>query len=403
MQQYNTIILGAGVAGVFSALTIAKKYKNAKTLMIDIGRGPLKRRRQIEGFLGCLPNSDGKLYLSDVDRVASITGSKKANGAQKQVYSILKEYCDLSITKDKGPYVNIKKKIEKAGYQLTLNDYIQIFPKEIHELAKSCSSLFENCPQIDFSYDNKILSLSKEKDTFLVETEDSTFKAKNVILATGRSGWRWNAKVYQDFGLVTSNDYAKFGVRIEIPSQYVKEFNNSSCSLEKDNIEIGNFSWNGTVIPEDHADMAICSFRSNESRWESSKLSFSIIAKQHFKNNGIEQIERIGKLTFLLANDRISKEKISTLLNEKSKISILKEYSWVPNIVRNLNQIIPELTSKGSFHVPDLITMIPEINIANDLSTDLEGLYVVGEAAGVRGILSAAMMGVIAADSIYKG
>ena len=34
----------------------------------------MKRRRQLEGWLGCLPNSDGKIYLSDTSKVAELTG-----------------------------------------------------------------------------------------------------------------------------------------------------------------------------------------------------------------------------------------------------------------------------------------------------------------------------------------
>ncbi len=44
--------------------------------------------------------------------------------------------------------------------------------------------------------------------------------------------------------------------------------------------------------------------------------------------------------------------------------------------------------------------MTGKINISNDLETDLEGLYVAGESAGVVGILSAALMGSHVADKI---
>ena len=74
MSNYDIGIIGAGVAGAFAALRIAKEYKNFKTIVFDLGRPPMKRRRQLEGWFGCLPNSDGKFYLSDLVCIAIAYG-----------------------------------------------------------------------------------------------------------------------------------------------------------------------------------------------------------------------------------------------------------------------------------------------------------------------------------------
>ena len=85
MTNYDVGIIGAGVAGSFAALKIAKDHKNIKTILFDLGRPPMKRRRQLEGWLGCLPNSDGKLYLNDLDRVSNLVGAKKTKSAYNWV------------------------------------------------------------------------------------------------------------------------------------------------------------------------------------------------------------------------------------------------------------------------------------------------------------------------------
>jgi uncharacterized FAD-dependent dehydrogenase len=46
--------------------------------------------------------------------------------------------------------------------------------------------------------------------------------------------------------------------------------------------------------------------------------------------------------------------------------------------------------------------MVPKINIGNDLSTEIDGMFVVGESAGIQGLLAAGVMGLIAADSVSK-
>lgn len=183
----------------------------------------------------------------------------------------------------------------------------------------------------------------------------------------------------------------------------MKEFNKSNCTIKKgDELEIGPLCWNGTIIPEDHVDLAISAFRSNENRWKTDKVSFSLIKNIKFPNNGFEQTDRIGKLTFLLANDRIIKEKVSYLLNDKSKISIIPEYSWLKETIQELSNIMPEILSKGYFHVPTTMPLAPKVTIASNLETELEGMFVAGESAGTVGILSAACLGLTCADSICK-
>src|SRR5208282_5902481 len=141
-----------------------------------------------------------------------------------------------------------------------------------------------------------------------------------VIFCIGRGGWREARNVFNNFGLIEENDTARFGIRVEIPAHILKDFNKSNCRINKPELEVGPLSWNGTVIPEDNSDMAISAFRSNENRWRTDKVSFQFIGHIHCPNAGFEQTDRIAKLTFLLANDRIIKEKVSSILNKKNKI-----------------------------------------------------------------------------------
>src|SRR5574338_700836 len=136
MSNFDVGIIGAGVAGAFATYKMAKDHKNTKTILFDLGRPPMKRRRQLEGWLGCLPNSDGKLYLNDIDKVADLTGLRKAKSAFTYLKHILQNIDDFKVTKDKSPSASMEKKLSKSGYQVSLNDYIQIYPKDIHLLSK---------------------------------------------------------------------------------------------------------------------------------------------------------------------------------------------------------------------------------------------------------------------------
>jgi Uncharacterized FAD-dependent dehydrogenases len=408
MTIFDVGIVGAGVAGAFATLKIAKDHKNAKVVVFDLGRPPMKRRRQLEGWLGCLPNSDGKLYSSDLDKVADIIGVRKAKSSHTWFNKLLANVGDFELTKDRSPNVSLEKKLNKIGYNVSLNNYVQIFPKDIHALSKYMSESLEDNKNLTFSFDNEVKKIYKQKNIFTVQTENEEhkvqeFKCKKLIIAVGRSGWRWAKELYSNFGIVDNNDVAKFGIRIELNAAVMKDLNKSSCSLIKgEDIEIGPFSWFGTVIPEDHVDMAISAFRSNENRWKTDKVSFSLIGNRPYPENGFEQTDRLAKLTFVLSNDRIIKERVSHILTGKSKISIIPEYDWLKPVIAELSTVIPEITAKAYFHVPTISPIAPKINIGTNLETEISGMFVAGESAGVHGILAAACMGIAAADNACK-
>jgi hypothetical protein len=186
-------------------------------------------------------------------------------------------------------------------------------------------------------------------------------------------------------------------------SDILKDFNKSNCSLMKGNeIDLGPLSWFGTIIPEDHLDMAISSFRSNEGRWKSDKVSFNLIGNRFYPEKGFDQTDRIGKLTFVLSNDRIIKEKISHILTGKSKISILPDYDWIKPVLIELANVIPEITTKAYYHIPTITPLAPKINLGDNLSTEVDGMFVAGESAGIIGILAAAMTGSIVGDTVCR-
>lgn len=403
MKDFDVGIIGAGVAGAFATLKLAKDHKNTKVILFDLGRPPMKRRRQLEGWLGCLPNSDGKLYQTDVSKVAQLTGLRRAKSAHTWFRHILEQVDNYKVVKDRSPSAALEKKIKKLGYDITLNDYVQVYPKEIHSLSKHMAELIEQDKNITFCFDSEVVKISKSKGMFTVQTEEHSYDCKKLIIAVGRSGWRWARSLYNNFGIVEDNDTAHFGVRIEANSSVMKDFNKSNCTLTKgDSLELGPFSWYGTVIPEDHLDMAISAFRSNENRWKSDKVSFSLIGNRPFPSTGFEQTDRIGKLTFVLANDRIVKERVSAILTGKSRISMIKEYDWLKEDITELAQLIPEVVTKAYFHIPTILPSVPKINIGDNLETEVDGMFVAGESAGIHGILAAGIMGIAAADAVCK-
>jgi len=401
-NEYDIIIAGGGVAGAFAAYKISQTKNAPKTCLIEYGRPPGKRRKQLEGWLGCFPTGNGRLYSNDIKRLEQIVPSEIVGKTHKQIIKILSDYGSSKIIKSKKPKHSVINKLSTTGYDIEYNDYIQWKPENVHLLSRGFAEAIEANKKVECVFDNEIYSIQKEGDKFVVSTEQGTFYSKKLLLCLGRSGWRLVNGMLKNFGVVTSDNYGKFGFMAELPSSCLKEWNNSHCSIVKDNLEIGPLSWNGTVIPEDHVDLVITSWRSNEERWKSKKVAFSVISKNKFETNGCYQTERLGQLAFILSDNRVGKIKISEYLNKKNDLHHIPEYNWFDQTLKELGSVFNGFLQKGFINVPNIHTTVPEININSNLSTAISGLYLAGESAGIRGLLGTIVSGTIAAENMCK-
>lgn len=401
-KVFDIGIIGAGIAGAFASLRIAENHRNAKTILFDIGRPPSKRRRQIEGWLGCFPTGDGKIYTSDIDSVLDIVDKRRANAANKWFMKHLSKVNSMKVIKNKQPSAPILKAAEENEYDIEVFDYIQWKPDSIHQLSKIISETIEDAGNIEFSFDNEVYEITKKRKEFILTTKEGEYRCKKLIICAGRSGWRWVNKLYRNFGILSNDDVAMFGLRLEISAQYMKDFNKCHCSLYGNGAEIGPLNWFGSVIPEDHDDLVISAFRSNEDRWKTDKVSFSLIGHREFEGEGCYQTDRLAKLAFLLSDDRIGKEKVVNFIKGKSELSNLPEYNWFIEALKKIEGVIPAIISRGYFHMPDIIPTVSEVKVGTNLESDVEGMFIAGESVGIRGIAAAGIMGTIAADGACR-
>lgn len=397
---YDLAIIGAGVAGCFAAQRLEENY-NLKILLLDLGRPFAKRRRQIEGAMGCLPSGDGKWYCSQMSQFDHLDG-RKINSAKKWLDKKFDECGGTKVIKDTLPLTALRNRVSKLGFEIKNNDYIQWKPENVHKLSKIFSDTFENSQNIKMQFDTEVFKILKKKNQFVIHSEAQDFFCKKILFCPGRSGWRWANDFYKELGMAVQDDYANYGVKFEIAGQYAKELQKTNCSFHKEDVEIGPFLWNGTVIPEDHADMVISSFRSNEERWKSEKVTFSYIKKFKFENEGVNQTERVAKLTYLLFNDRVSREKNKIFLKGNSQLNLLPEYNWLGKAIEEVGFILPEFVSKGAYHIPEILPLPGKIELDGNHMSEVSNLFIAGESAGYRGLMGAAISGILAAEGVVK-
>jgi protoporphyrinogen oxidase len=167
VNSYDVGIIGVGVAGAFASYKLAKDHKDLKCVAFDIGRKWAKRRRQLEGFLGCLPNSDGKFYLNDLNELSLLLSKESIDKSNNEVMSILSNIKTIDIIKSKSPKKSIINKFKKIGYTTTINDYFQLIPQDIHSLSRYMAATLEDS-NIDFNFEEEILNIRKQNSMFII-------------------------------------------------------------------------------------------------------------------------------------------------------------------------------------------------------------------------------------------
>lgn len=397
---YDVAIIGAGVAGAFASYVLTER-KDLKCCLIDFGRPPNKRRKQLEGWLGCFPNSNARLYIeNDLNSVANVVGDNETEIANKIATKLFKNNGPIVKNKNKEPSDLIKKILKKNGYTLSLDTYVQWKPEHIHSLSREISEFIYEKKNMECMFDTEVKDITKEKDGFTILTEYGEIKAKKILLCLGRSGWRLVNNIYSKLSILKNNNFSYFGFRSEISASYMKDWNESHCSAFKDKIHLGPFSWRGTVIPEDHSDLVISAWRSNEDRWATDKTSFSVIIKAENKANGYQQTERLGKLAYILCDSRVGKLRVKDFLSTKNDILYIPEYKWITSEMKEIDKIVPNFIEKGHIYLPDILTYMHTIDLYENFTTKIENLYVAGESAGITGIYAAALSGIISASHI---
>lgn len=413
-MNYDIGIIGAGISGVFAALRLAERHQDLKVVLFEFGPPPpnclrqdpigvKRRRRQLEGWLGCFPTGDGKIYLEeDTEKILEIADGRRVRAVKDWFAAQLAEVNATKPVTSKLPSATAKKRVLSANYDIHVHTYEQWIPDQIHQLAKVSAEKIEAAGNVYLSFDTEVDSFYKNGRKFHVNTSQGEFKCKKLILAVGRSGWKWSNQQYKNLGILQENRIARYGIRLEMPSSALKDFNKSHSTISKEGTEIGPLSWMGSIIQEDHDEMTIAAFRSNEDRWKSDKVFFSLVKDIEVQTDVCSYIDRIAKLSHLLSGDRVGREKIKNFMKGIGDLAIMPEYEWVPETLEEIESIFPNLISRGYFHVPEIDTNINNINVANNLETEIDGLFVAGESAGIKGIAAAGIMGAIAADGAVK-
>jgi uncharacterized FAD-dependent dehydrogenase len=230
-MDFQVIIVGAGPAGIFAALTLADLGIDS-VLLLEKGkdleqRNRLKPEDMLCGWGGAGAFSDGKLMLSPE------LGGFLGEFLDRETLSQLLRKADEVFVAHGAPnrvFGETSQKVEALGDRARLAG-LELVPTRIRHIGtENCAPVLGRLRQtlrgrVEARTGCQVQSLVAENGRIrgVRLADDKVITSRFVVVAPGRSGASWMKEQAESLGLNTKPSPVDIGVRVELPASILKE------------------------------------------------------------------------------------------------------------------------------------------------------------------------------------
>lgn len=457
MKKYDVIIIGAGPAGIFSALELLKSSGKLKILIVEKGkdidqrRCPLKIKNVscascrecnlLSGWGGAGAFSDGKLSLSPE------VGGFLARYMDKDAVKSLIDYVDKIYVQYGAPgkvFGDNAEDIQQIEKLASKNNLILIPSKIRHIGTDRCRVLLK---KIKESINKKAETLFRtEAETVIIEKgkykgirlkDGREFFSECLILAPGREGSKWLEEESKRLNLTLLKNPVDVGVRVEVPASVLEPLTNITYEpklvfySKRFDDRVRTFCVNpyGEVVKEYLKGIWTVNGHSYADR-RTNNTNFALLVSTYFTEPFDEPIS-YGRYIAQLANfigkgvivqrlgdliagrrsthERISKGIVRPTLTDATPgdLSFVIPYRYLCDIMEMLealDKIAPGINSRHTLlYGVEVKFYSMQLKLTTNLETEIKNIFAVGDGAGVsRGLIQASASGVVAAREILN-
>ena len=201
MTQYDIAIIGAGPAGMMAAIRAGQLNKKVALLEKNDAVG---RKILITGKGRCNITNSGKLDVF-------MEKFGKTGQFLRTAFTVFSNEDLMGFFESKG----LELKTERQG---------RVFPAS--DSAKSVTDILSEClkeSRVDVIYKARVKGLKKEKEYFVIDTDNGAITASKVILATGGASYRQTGSSGEGFQLAKSLGHAIVPLRAGLVPLKTKE------------------------------------------------------------------------------------------------------------------------------------------------------------------------------------
>ena len=445
IKQYEAIIIGAGPAGIFAALTLADSGMKP-ILVLEQGNDINQRNRRggrdiLCGWGGAGAFSDGKLTLS------SEVGGFLGDFIPKEDLEQLLKETDTIYLKYGAPrrtYGRVSDQTEQL-YAKAKQVGLEFIQMEIrHVGTENCLSLL-NAMRSDLEERVEIRTLCKAKRVRVegrravgVDLDrGQAVNGKVVIAAPGRIGSDWIREEALRLGLSAVPSPIDIGVRVETPAAVLQSLTDIAYESkliyysETFDDKVRTFCMNpyGEVVTEETNGIITVNGHSY-SKKKTENTNFAILVSSSFTepfDDPIAYGKYISRLANLLGRGviiqrlgdlmegrRSTTERISRCITRPTlgsatpgDLSFVIPYRYLRDIIEMLeamDKIAPGIFSRHTLlYGVEVKFYSHRIKLARNLESEIDNLFIIGDGAGItRGLLQASASGIWAAKEAVR-
>lgn len=454
-MKYDVIIVGAGPAGIFSALELTENT-NLNVLILD--RGPDIENRKcpssrgfecvhcepcsvLSGWGGAGAYSDGKLTLS-----TEVGGWLNQYVSTKELVELVK-YCDSIYIKfgaseqvfggESTEIDEIERKASLAGLKLIKQEVRHMGTDKCIETLQRMRKHLND--RITFLPKTEVKGLIVENLTIQgVETiRGEKFLGKYIILSPGRSGAEWLQTEAQIHGLKTVNNPVDIGVRVELLASVMEPLTKALYEPKlvyfskqfDDQVRTFCVSPYGEVTTESY-DGVLTVNGGSHAETRTPNTNFAILVSTSFTEpfkepvaygkyvarlsnllSGGVMVQRLGDLEHGRRStpERISHSVVTPTLKNATPgdLSFVLPYRYLADIremLQAIDKIAPGVSSAETLlYGVEVKFYSSHLQLNNALESKIQNMFTIGDGAGVtRGLIQASASGVIVAREILK-
>ena len=456
-MKTDVVIIGAGPAGIFTALELIRKGSKKHITICEKGaaienrRCPKSKTRQCvnckpychitTGFSGAGAFSDGKLSLScEVGGdLPSLIGEDVAQETINYADSIYLEFGADTHVEGVGNSEEVKQiraRAIQAGLKLVDCPIRHLGTEKAQEIYYAIEQyLLNNGVEILFGCEcqNLILEDGVCRGVQVVcKGEELEIFAERTVVATGRRGADWLERICAEHNIAHQPGTVDIGVRVECRNEIMEKVNEVLYESKligypkpfKNKVRTFCQNPGGFVSQENYDNnLAVVNGHSYKDL-KSNNTNLSILCSHNFSvpfNQPIAYAQKVGELTNMLGAGHILVQRFGDILDGKrtwqkelaqsnvkptlpdavaGDITAAMPYRAMTNIInfiQAMDHVVPGFASYETLlYSPELKFYSNRVKMDENFTTSIKGLHCLGDSSGwTRGLMMASVMGVL--------
>lgn len=462
-NEYDVIIVGAGPAGIFTALELMNKKEDLKVLLLDSGKSIDRRACParltgrcvncdpcaiMSGWAGAGAFSDGKLSLSH-----EVGGNITQYLGEKEAQALI-DYADAVYVGFGAPdtvHGRNDPRVAEIAYEASRHN-IHLVRCPVRHMgtehsAKVLGNMYDHLAQkrgFTFMPSTAATKIITENGAvagvkYVSPQGEGEAYAPNVVAAPGRGGAQWLQDEGKRLEIGMSNNEVDIGVRVEVPNSIMdhltKPLYEAKLVYYADTFEnkVRTFCMNpGGLVSEEHYEggIAVVNGHSyNDEKLRTENTNFAMLVSTRFTQpfgepikygNYIAQlgnmltgggvmVQRLGDLLMGRRTDASRLAKSTTIPTLKTAVpgdlSFVLPHRHLTSIIetlRAMDKLAPGLYSRNTLlYGVEVKFYSSKVNVDERFRTRVPGLYAIGDGAGItRGLMQASVTGICVARDI---